>query len=1187
MYTGPIWEGKLDVRALNVLLSQDTLQVGTGLIKETTMIRLRTTLLLILFACVTPVTLFAQASTGSMSGTVNDPNGAVIPGAKVIATNTVNGAKSETQTSDAGLFVFPRLPVGPYELAVEKTGFKKLTESGIEIRVASRQELDLKLEVGDVQQTVTVTAQPPLLETNSGQRGTILSPQLLTTLPFFSGGIRGPRTFVSYMPGVNTTSTTGEITVSGAGARSQELLIDGASNTNPESGGTSFNFPAAEMFGEFKLLTSTFEAEYGRFGGGVEIYVTKSGTNDFHGTAFLNLRRDIWNANSWANNSIGRIRPKDRFNEQGAGGGGPVWIPKLYNGRNKTFFFLTYSKDKRPISTSAALYTVPTALMKTGDFSQLPAGQVIYDPQSTNGTTRTPFLGNLVPKGRWSKISANMIGSIPDPTRPTLTNNFDNTNTLLYDRPIWSMKLDHAFSAKNRLAFTLTEEKELSDSLTAFAGPLGQGLKNLQRPDNYRFNHDLVIKPNLLLHTTYGRSRYRQVWENPFQKGFASKFGFPGITGDSDATPRVQFNGNDLLTPWGVQDGKVNNGSQFNVTYHFNQQIVLIHGKHEFKMGWDIRRLQTTSASSSLDLAGTNGQYFFSRSQTALPTNLAGTGHAFASLLLGLPDSANRVATPVIIGNIRYGYHAGYFHDNWKVTPRLTLSLGFRYEVPVGWHDMDGNYSGMNRVLPNAAAGNLPGAIEFYGQGAGRTGAKRPYNTDFSDMGPRLSLSFRITNKTVFRGGYGIYYQTLGNGGCGCRIGFSNPISLNSDGLNGALQWDGGIAPPPGFQPPPVFDQNAFVNNAVEVFSDNFGKAPRIQTWSASIQHEVKNFVFDIAYVANRGRGLNATGLLNQLPVSRLALGALLQQRIDSPAVIAAGFTKPYASFASSNTLAQALRPYPQYLDVSERNSGIGRSWYDSLQAKVERRFGSWQFMGAYTWSKSLGLAHFRQIFSQNFGSAGYNVAAQDNYNYPEMKSYSPFHQAKVLNILNSYDLPFGRGKKFLNTDKFAWNLLVANWTISSVQQYRTGPLILVQAPNTLNTGVLFTQFKKANVGTGPILTGIDRGTLDPNNPATRWFNAAAFSLPGNFELGNASQYFGDFRNPPLLQDNLSVSKRMKFPVYKDRSVDLVYRADAFNVFNRTNFGGINGAIGNVNFGRPTGPQVGARLITMGVRLDF
>jgi hypothetical protein len=203
------------------------------------------------------------------------------------------------------------------------------------------------------------------------------------------------------------------------------------------------------------------------------------------------------------------------------------------------------------------------------------------------------------------------------------------------------------------------------------------------------------------------------------------------------------------------------------------------------------------------------------------------------------------------------------------------------------------------------------------------------------------------------------------------------------------------------------------------------------------------------------------------------------------------------------------------------------------------------------------------------------------------MKSHLPFDLPHVFNLLNTYTLPFGKGKKFLNTDSFLTNLLVGDWSISSIQQYRSGGLILVQAPNTIGTGVLFTNFKKANSGTGPVRTGIDRSTLDPNNPSTRWFNAAAFTLPGQFALGSAAQYHDDFRQPPVLFENLSISKRLKFPLSGDRTIDLVYRVDAFNVFNRTVFGGVVGVIGNPNFGRPTGPQVGARLITMGLRIDF
>lgn len=1126
--------------------------------------------------------LWAQQSTGSLAGTISDPNGAAVPDAKIVALHIPTGQQFTSNTTFAGLYVFGSLPVGPYTISVEKTGFKKLSRTGIEIRIAQRQELALSLEIGDVQQTVEVTAEAPLLETTSAMRGQNVSVKFLNNLPFFAGGIRNPRSFVTYMPGVNNVA--GEITIAGAGARGQEILIDGASATIPESGGTSFNFPAAEMFGEFKLLTGTFDAEYGRFGGGVEIYVTKSGTNDLHGTLFHNMRRDIWNANAWANNARGLARPKDRFNEYGAGVGGPIFIPKVYDGRNRSFFFFTYSRDKRPISTGAALSTVPTALMRQGNFSQ--AAQAIYDPATTAGNLRTPFPGNIIPRNRFSTISANMVSAVPDPTRSTLISNFDFINTTVFDREIYNLKFDHSITPNNRISFTVTKEDNPSDILQALPGALSQNLKTSQRPDNWRWNHDYVIKPTMLLHTTFGYSRTRQVWDNPYQKGFASKFGFPGITGDSDATPRVIFNGPDGLTPWGVQDGKVGNGSQINITYHLNSAVSIVRGKHEFKIGGDMRRLHTTS--NPIDLAGTNGRYQFARAQTALPTNLTGTGHAFASFLLGLPDQADRVALPVVLGNIRYGYHAGFFQDTWKVNSRLTLSLGFRYEVPIGWHDLDGNYSSMNRTLPNPAAGNLPGAYEFYGRGAGRTGEKRPYRTDFTEVGPRLGFSYRITEKTVFRGGYGIYYQTLGGAGCGCRIGFANPITLVSDGLNGALNWDAGIAAPPGFRPPPLIDPSVGNFNNVDVFSDNYGFAPRIHTWSATIQREIGKYLIDISYQGNRGRRLNSTLLLNQLPTSRLALGSLLQQRIDSPAAAAAGITKPFASFPNNQTVAQALRPYPQYFDVSEYNAGIGRSWYDSLQTKVERRFGDWQMMGSYTYSKTLGIGHFRQVFNQAFGTAGYNVAAQDNYNYNEMKSFQPFHLPHVFNLLLAYDLPFGKGKKFMNSSNFLSNLLFGGWNVSGIARYQSGPLLLVQAPaNTIGTGVLFTYFKKANVGTGPIQTGIDRGTLDPNNPNTRWLNPAAFAVPGQYELGNAAQYYGDMRNPPVLDERLAIQKRMRFPVNADRSIDLIYRVDAFNMFNRTSFGGIVNVVGNANFGRPTGPQVGARLITMGLRLDF
>ncbi|MFN7624333.1 MAG: hypothetical protein ACK5RS_14440, partial [Acidobacteriota bacterium] len=399
-----------------------------------------------------------------------------------------------------------------------------------------------------------------------------------------------------YMPGVNSYR---EVSISGSGGRGKEVMIDGASLTIPESGGVVFNFPGTEMFQEFKLVTAAYSAEYGRFGGGVETYVSKSGGNDIHGAAFWYARRDIFNANSWANNAAGRARPKERFNEAGFAVGGPAWIPKVYNGRNKTFWFVTYSRDMRPATISTVTSTVPTARMKTGDFSEV--GRPIYDPATTVGNVRTQFANNIIPTNRISAISRKFIEALPNPNLPGVTNNLAFVNESQVTDSVWSLKLDHAFSDNNRISYFHSLQDQNIANISALPGPLGQGLGvNSQRPQNFRVNHDWIVRPNFLIHTTFGFSRTQQGWDNPAQAGFASQV---GLRMPTDATPRVQFNAADALTAWGVQDGKVNNGGQFNWTTHVSQNISWLSGKHEFKMGWDLRRLRTMS----VDAAGTNG----------------------------------------------------------------------------------------------------------------------------------------------------------------------------------------------------------------------------------------------------------------------------------------------------------------------------------------------------------------------------------------------------------------------------------------------------------------------------------------------------------------------------------------------------------------------------------------------------
>jgi len=1120
---------------------------------------------------------FAQTQTGSVSGTITDAHGAAVPGVSVDATSQSTGTTVHAISSEAGLYVFPSLASGLWTISAEKAGFKKLVRTDIEIFIAQRQTLDLQLEVGNVTQTIEVSANQTLLEPETSEKGQTLTPHMYETLPLWSGGLQNPSAFLGYMAGVNNGAET---SIAGSTGRAREQLIDGASNVIPESGGTVFNPPSAEAFSEFRLLVGTYTAEYGRTGGGIEILNTKSGTNDIHGTWAYNMRRDIWEAAGWTNNQNRSnkpgFRPKDRWNDTGGGIGGPVYIPKIYDGRNKTFFYFSDDNDLRPVSPGAIVNTVPTTLETQGNFSQIP--QLIYDPATTVGSgasaTRTPFVNNTIPTSRFSRISSNIIPAIPAPTGAALSSNHAFVNTTHVTDHVWAFKIDHNFSEKNRIAYFQSIDSQLTSMVSDFAGPLGTGLGNqYQKPRIFRVNHDYTFSPNVLLHSSYGYSRTFQVWYVPAQSGFASKVGFPGLTGDSDATPVIQFAAADLYTAWGMQQGKVNNGGQNNYTTQVDQGLTWVHNKHEFKMGWDMRRLETFAH----DLAGSNGTYIFARNETADPAATGTSGNSFASFLLGMPDQANATATPVADLHARYQYYAFYFQDNWRVSPKLTLNLGLRYEIPINWYAP--TMGSVNLTEPNPGAGNLPGAYVFAGSGPNRLGVTRFWPTDFTDIGPRAGFAYQLNTKTVLRGGFGIFYEATSNGGCGCTLGANGTFARVSDGLNAPFQWDSGIPKPAGYRPPPFLSPSAGNGVAVDYMGPTFGVAPRIYTFDFDVQREIAKFLIDVDYQGNRGNRLNSTIDLNQVNPSYLYLGSLLQQSITSPQVAAAGFTAPYPGFTGS--LAQALRPYPQFLNVFSRNSGQGKTWYDSATVKVIRRFGNWQFAATYVRSKSLAQLTYRQIFSQN------QVYPQDMYNLAQAKSYLPFDQPNVFNFVSSYDLPFGTGKHFLNHSGRLVNAIVGNWTLADAHQYRSGGLNALTCPNTLGNGVLFTDARMCNANGGAVLTGQSRTSLDPNNPASIYYNVGAFSVPSQFAFGTSSQYNTYFRQPPVFVDNISLVKQLYiWPTGDGSRMRLQLRADAFNAFNRTNFG-VNGTVGNANFGRATGPQDGARIITMGVRLYF
>ncbi|MBN8729683.1 MAG: TonB-dependent receptor [Acidobacteria bacterium] len=1110
--------------------------------------------------------LTAQTYLGTLNGRVLDPTGAVVANAKVAATNTETNVAYRTTTNEAGNYLLLQLPLGKYEVAIEAAGFRRYVRTDIVLNVAQTISLTDTLAVGTVEQTVEVTGTTGLLETSTSDLGTTIQRNKLMDLPLFVGGaMRNLEQFIFLAPGVTGDSVNTQI--AGSPNRAKEVLVDGIASTGIESGGVipGSARPSVETIGEFKLIRANFNAEYGRTGGGVQIFTTRSGTNELHGAVFDYLRNDKLDARGFFQ---GR-RPVNRQNEFGASLGGPVWLPGLYNGKNRTFFYFVYSGFRFRQGAANALLNVLPNDYRQGNFTRL--GQAIYDPATTTSTasgfTRTPFAGNLIPTSRFSAVSRNIVPLLPTPSSDTLFNNFVSQGRGSTGANQANVKIDHQFNELNRISGYFYIDRFTQREPEGVPGPTTQRRATTSRNVWGRLTHDYVINATTLHHINLGYTRFLTGIESySLGQDWPNKLGLTGVnTGPDSSFPRVQFlaAGYDLL-------GDFNGNStvkQANNAFQLNESLSLVRGNHNYKVGIDYRWTET----NGIDNWQANGLFDFNALQTGLPGN-ARTGSAVASFLLGAVDRGAARVYAYFPRN-RYQYLAAYAQDDWKATRKLTVNYGIRYDVFFPRGEKLNNLSTFDPNTPNPAAGNRLGALIFLGDGPGRSGLKSFADTDYKAFGPRLGLAYQIDSKTVVRTGYGIYYA-LGNANAGLRdsLNSSNgfiaaPVFQSLDaGVTAAFNWDRGF--PQNFVQPPVISPSAANGSEIRLIAKGDGRAPYFQNWTMTIEREIVNRVnFEVGYLGTKGSRLG-TALVrsNELSPDLLRLGSLLTRPFNSAEAIAAGIASPYPGFTGS--VAQALRPYPQYNNLLNRADPSGSSTYHSLQTQLTVRAAKgFDVLASYTWAKTI---------SDSDVLAGGGQGGQTTFNRGLEKAIAITDIPHVFNLSYSYQLPFGPGQAFLR-DGGVMGKVVGGWVFTGIHQYASGVPIILTANNSLP---LFNALLRPNVVAGATLAG-KQENFDP--AVDRWINPAAFSVPGALTFGTSARSHTSLRNPAGRNENFGLLK--KIPLWERAT--LTFRAEMFNAFNRVVFAAPQANISNSAFGRISAQANTPRQGQMALRLDF
>jgi len=1144
----------------------------------------------------------AQTFYGSILGTVTDSGGGVIPGANTTLTNEGTGDRRTVQTDSAGNYRYVNLIPGKYRLEVEREGFKRLDRPGIVVEVQSDVRIDVTLDVGQMVQTVEVKAQTPLLQTDTAALGQVIThPE---EMPLNGRNVLNLATLVPGViaqgqansnPTLTNNTSWGNYQINGGLANENAGFMDGAP-INVNYIDMFALVPTQDAIQEFRVQTSDLSAEWGRFSGGVINLTTKSGSNAFHGAAYEYVRNTDLNANTFFANEGGLSVPSYQQNQFGANFGGPIR-------KDKTFFFGSY-EGFRQREGQTTVQTVPTAANIQGDFSA-PGTPTIYDPTTTCGApanpggptppacasgvalyTRQLFAGNILPNGtnipgvpsRLDPTSTILAKDIyPLPNQPGLINNFVNNYSIGGDNDQVNARLDQNVSDKQHIfgRYTYWTIDDLPfyplghvpDPTQYKASDLTQ---QIVVADTYSFNPTTVGD----LHLSWMRYDYNI---NQLTQGVdLTTYGWPSslnsIPYRMAPQPCISGFGGDPCYSGIIIDR--------NMDYDIAASLTKIKGRHTLKFGFEFRKLDD----SYLQTNDTTGNFYFDNGFTSQnPTNPAGTGYSFASYMLG-NGSSGSTDEDAFTGSHEW-YDAFYAEDTFQATKRLTLNLGVRYDLPFGWAE---KYNRINVLQPNAtnflaAATGLPLKGDAALVGSTLYPGEHEFANRWTLFAPRLGFAYRAGHSTVLRGGYGIFH--LPEDAVFQNAPFASPVNSYStpwlSSVNGNLTpylpfsnpFPNGIIYPLQHNPGALQQYLAGTYVAAVLPSDSFGY---MQQWNFSVEHELTpGTMLEVAYSASRGVHLPEGAEPYPLPDQDLAMGNALLNQVPNP----------FAGLITSGPLAQPtvvaeqlLLPNPQYTGFANTGSAIGDSNYQGMHVKFQKRFQSaGNILVSYTWSKWMTNTETNTSWEEsNLGLTTGGV--QDYYNRRADWAVSSNDVPHNLVVSYSLGLPVGQGKRFLGNATGVANKLASGWGVNGIYTLQSG-LALVITNATNNSYSLNNGTQRPNLVPGCTLNTTGSATSRLNE----WFNPNCFSQPAAFTFGDAPRELTNTRGGGINNSD--------FAVFKDTHLTerfaLQFRAEFFNLWNRTQFGEPAQSFGAPGFGTVSYQLNSPRLVQLALRLEF